>query len=205
MPPIERADAGEPEIQSRGLYGRLRRLDRCLCRQIRLDVVVELALRDRARLGERPIARDIALGLSELGLRLRKLRFRLRERCLEGTRIDLEQHITFAHTCAFAVRARNEIAAHLRANFGIDEPVECGNPLARDLDRLWRQVDHGHRQRARRRRLGAGAAAGGQERRDCDRNQQDDHRPWSAAMVRHILSSSSSRHPTRECIRRSPC
>ena len=69
---------------------------RRLRRVVRADVVVELALRDGALLGERPVAREVALGLGELRLRLGELRLRLRQRRLERPAIDLEQHFALA-------------------------------------------------------------------------------------------------------------
>ena len=100
----------KPTLSSRGLDRRLRRLHRGLRGEIRLDVVVELALRDRALLGQRPIALQVALGLAELRLRFGELRLRLRQRRLERPRIDLEQHLALAHDRAFLVVALEQIA-----------------------------------------------------------------------------------------------
>ena len=168
----ERPDLREIEIQPRGLHGGLCRLHRRLRREIGLNVVVELALRNRTRIRERRIARDVALGLSELRLCLRELSFGLGERRLERARIDLEEYVAFADDSALAIRACDEIAADLRANLRVDQPVERRHPLARDLDRLGGQLNDGHRRRRRRRRVRVGAAAGDDERQDCRRDEQ---------------------------------
>ena len=72
------------------------RRDRGLRGVVRADVVVELTLGDGALLGERPIARQIALGLGELRLAFGELRPRLRQRRLERPAVDLEQHLALA-------------------------------------------------------------------------------------------------------------
>ena len=100
----ERRDAGEAEIQLRGLDRGLRRRDRRLRRVVRAHVVVELTLRDRALLGQRLVARQIALGLGELRLRLGQPRPRLGERGLERPPIDLEQHLALADEGALLIR-----------------------------------------------------------------------------------------------------
>ena len=82
-----------------------------LRRQVGLDVVVELALRDGALLGERPVALEIALGLPELRLRLGELRSRLRQHGLERPWIDLEQHLPLANERALLVGAPHQVAA----------------------------------------------------------------------------------------------
>ena len=94
MPSISDVTFVKPTIQLRRLDRGLRRLHRGLRREIGLDVVVELALRNRALLRRAAgRAATIALGLAELRLRLRELRLGLRQRRLERPRIDLEQHL----------------------------------------------------------------------------------------------------------------
>ncbi len=56
----QRADVGEAEVQLGLTHGAARRLDGRLGRAVELDVVVELALRNRPRLGERAIALDVS-------------------------------------------------------------------------------------------------------------------------------------------------
>ena len=54
-------------------------------------------------LGERRVALDVALGPSELRLRLGELRARLREHRLERPRVDLEEHLALADRRAFLI------------------------------------------------------------------------------------------------------
>ena len=83
-----------------GGYGGLCRLHGGFGLRLLLDIVVELALRDGVGLGQRSVALDVDLGQAELRLRLQhlplglgELALGLIERCLEGTRVDLEQHL----------------------------------------------------------------------------------------------------------------
>ena len=93
MPSIERGDAGEAQVQlgalDRGLGGGQRRLGRVA----RAQVVVELTLGDGALLGERPIAREVALALGELGAGLGQPRLGLAQRRFERPPIDLEEQL----------------------------------------------------------------------------------------------------------------
>ena len=159
----ERGHFGEPEVELRRIDGRLRRLDGGQRRQIGLDVVVELTLRDRALLGQRAVTGQVALGLPELRLRLAQSRLRLRERHVEGPRIDLEEHLALLDEAAFLVLATHEVARHLRPNLGVDEAVERRDPLGRERDLLERNRDDAQfRRRWRCRRCRALVAPTGQ-------------------------------------------
>ena len=60
-------------LSSRGVDRGFRGFDGGLRRQLRLDVVVQLALRNRPLLGQRRVALDVPLGSAELRLRLGEL------------------------------------------------------------------------------------------------------------------------------------
>ncbi len=103
--------------------------------------------------GERSVAVDV--NLCELKLRLRladgalclaELTLRLRQRGLEGTRVDLEEDLAFLYDGAFAVVLLDEVAGDLRLDVGVDEAVERANPFVGDGDiRLLRGDDlNGH-------------------------------------------------------------
>ena len=126
----------EADVQLGCLHRRLGRLDRRLRGVVRADVVVELALGDRALFGQRTVAGEIPLGLRELRAALGEVRLRLGQRALERPPVDFEQHLAFADERAFAVIAFDEIARHLRPNLGVDVAVERRNPLTGELDPL---------------------------------------------------------------------
>src|SRR4029079_3642798 len=110
----ERTDLRELEIELRGLERGLRRLHRRLGDEVRLDIVIELTLRNRALLRERGVALDIALGSPELGLRFCKRSLHFGDRGLKRTRVDFEEHLSFAHECPVAIERADEISGHLR-------------------------------------------------------------------------------------------
>ena len=159
----ERGDAGEAEVQLGALDRRLRRGLRRLRRVAGAEVVVQLTLRDGALLGERPIAREIALALGELRAGFGEARLRLAERRFERPAIDLEQQLALPDERAFPIGAAHQVAGHLRPDLGVDEAVERGDPFTGNRDALRRDGDHRHRgrrRRCRRRRILVAAAGG---------------------------------------------
>ena len=85
------------EIQLRRFHRGLLRLHGGLVSRLRLQIVVQLRPRDRARLGQRSIALGVDLGQLQLRLRLGQLALGLVERCLEWPGIDLIQDLPLAH------------------------------------------------------------------------------------------------------------
>ena len=101
----ERGDAREAEVQLRGLDRRLGRRDRRLRRVVRADVVVQLTLRDGALLGQRPVAREIALGLARAAPALSASRAcAWASAASNGPAIDFEQHLALPDEGAFPIR-----------------------------------------------------------------------------------------------------
>jgi hypothetical protein len=80
-----------------------RGLDRRLRREVRLDVVVQLTLRDRFLLREGRVPLDVAGGPAQLRLGLCELRLCLGQDGIEWTSIDLEKDLAFSDDCAFAI------------------------------------------------------------------------------------------------------
>src|SRR4029077_10370266 len=110
----ERPHTRELEVQRRGLERRLRSVDRGAIRKLRVDVGLELALRDRFLCRQWCIAFDIAVRSRELRFCLRELRLRLTHRVLERSRIDFEEHLTLPHLGALLIRAPNQVPGDLR-------------------------------------------------------------------------------------------
>ena len=163
----------EPDVELGRLHRGRRGFHGGLRREIGLDVVVELTLRNRALAREGPIALQIALGLAELRLRLGQLRPRLREHRLERPAIDLEEHLALAHHRAFVVVALEQIAGHLRANLRVDVAVERRNPFARQRDPFGCDRDDADLGWRRRRRRGVAGLA--------SREQPDPAESWQDA------------------------
>ena len=171
----ERPHFREADVQLRGRHGGLGRLDRCLRGQVGLDVVVQLALGNRSGVCERRIPLHVALGAPQFGLGLRELRLHLRERRLERSRIDLEQHLALPDHGAFPIVAFDQIAGHLRPDLRVDVAVQRCDPLARDRDGFGLQRDDRHCWRRGRRRRRFGPATGLNERKCRDgRNEQNE-------------------------------
>ena len=137
----ERPHLREAHVQARGLDRGLRRLDRGVCRELRLDIVVQLTLRDGALLGERRIALDIALSPTELRARFCELRLGLCQRDGEGARIDFKEHFVLADHRALAVVPLHQVTRHLRPDLAVGVTVEGRDPLAGDLDRLGHHLE----------------------------------------------------------------
>src|SRR5204863_755675 len=116
----ERRDSGEADVQLCRLDLRAGGVDRRLCGEIGLDVVIELTLCDRTLIRQRPIALQVALGLSELRLRFAELGSSPGQRRIERPRIDLEERLTGADDRALPVAAFHEIARHLRPDLRVD-------------------------------------------------------------------------------------
>ena len=139
-----------------GGYRSLGRLHRGLSLRLLLDIVVELALGDGAGLGQRSIALDVdlgeaelRLGLQHLPLCLRQLAFGLIERCLEGTRIDLEQDLAFGHLGAFPIILFDQIAVGLGLDLRVDIAVERADPLIGDGHVGWLDLNDRYGQGSR--------------------------------------------------------
>ena len=105
----EGANIRELEIDLRLLDGGFHGLNRRFGSQVGLDLVIQLALRNRLFLCERRIALNIQLRLPELRLGLCELRPCLIEQRLEWTRIDVEQHLVFADNLTFPVVLPDQI------------------------------------------------------------------------------------------------
>ena len=135
------------DVQARGLDRGLRGLHRGVCRELRLDVVVQLTLRDGALLGERRVALDVALSPTELRARFCELRLGLCQRDGERARIDFKEHFVLADHRALAVVPLHQVTRHLRPDLAVGVAVERRNPLAGDLDRLGHDLDHRDRRR----------------------------------------------------------
>ncbi len=88
---------GEAEVQLGLTHGSARRFNGRFGRAVELDVVVELVLWDRPRLGERAIARDVSGGASLIRYARREVAVGLIERGLERAGIDVEQHFALPH------------------------------------------------------------------------------------------------------------
>lgn len=115
------------------LHGSLTRRNGRFSCQFSLFIGVELALRNGARLRFGNIALHVKGGIAELSFRLRELGLRLIQRRLERPRINLKQDIVFVYVRAFAIILLDEIACDLRLYLRIYVPIECGDPLARNL------------------------------------------------------------------------
>ena len=160
MPSTRERIFGVSEIQLSGFHGRLRHPDGGLRRELgrlrggdvglgallRLQFAIHLALRDGARRGERRITLHVDLRQFQLGRGLRQLPFGLgllpvglRELtprhvsgCLEGTRVDFEEHVVLVHETAFAIVLANYVTRDIGADFGVEKPFESRHPFARD-------------------------------------------------------------------------
>ena len=145
---------GEAEVQLGLTYGAARRFDGRFGRAVKLDVVVELALRNRPRLGERAIALDVSRRATLVRDARREVAVRLIERGLERTGVDLEQHFALPDKRAFADSLRDEIPVHARPDLRVAVPVERGDPFAVDGHVSLLHPHHfDDRRRRRRRRL----------------------------------------------------
>ena len=87
----QRADPREADVQLGLVRGGARGLDGRDRRVVNLDVVIELALRNRTRLGERTIPFHVSRRSCRVSDALGELRVGLVERRAKGTRVDLEQ------------------------------------------------------------------------------------------------------------------
>src|SRR5690606_6526721 len=119
--PVDRRENLRPlEVEARLLERRLRLLDRRAVREDLLDRVVELLLADGDLCGERPVARDVLLGLLELRLRLAEVSDRLVVRGLELTRIDLEEELARLDDAAVRIVLGQQVALDLRTDLRVD-------------------------------------------------------------------------------------
>jgi hypothetical protein len=141
----------EAEIQPRRVDHRLGHLHRCLRGEVRLDIVVQLALRDRAFDGQRLVPFHVLFGASELGTGLRQLRFGERERRLERARVDFEEHVAFPDRRAVAVGRLHQVPRDLRTNLCVHQTIERRDPLRGDLDCFGCDGDDCDSRRGRRR------------------------------------------------------
>jgi hypothetical protein len=78
-----------------------------------LNLCIELTVGNRLLRGKRRVAFDVARALGELRLSLGHLRLGLGEDGVQGPGVDLEQNVAFAHGCALAVVALDEVSADL--------------------------------------------------------------------------------------------
>jgi hypothetical protein len=106
-----------------------------------LQIVIQLALRNGLRLGQRGIARHVLRGLSQLSLRLYHLRLGLRqlslaliERGLKWARIDLKQQLPLGNDRSFPVILANQVARNVRLDLRVHVAVHRGDPLAGESD-----------------------------------------------------------------------
>jgi len=132
IPSISDRNLREAQVQLSDAYLRPGRVDGGDGSAVSLDVVVELAPRNRPRLGERSVALEVAGSLARVRLALGELRLGLIERRLKGARVDLEENVVLADEGTFAEVLPQQISGHLRLDLRVDVAVEGGDPLAID-------------------------------------------------------------------------
>ena len=84
--------------------------------------------------GQRLIARQIHLGVGEIGLVARQLALRLVERRLIGARIDLGEQVARLHHLAFGEIELDQHAADLRPHRGGGQRRHRAQRIERDID-----------------------------------------------------------------------
>ena len=122
-------------------------------RRIVLNVIVELRLRDRALLGQRSVTLDVERRLAQLGFSLRLLAFCLLQCSVKGTRVDLEQYVSFMYHAALAVILFHQVSAYLGTDVGIHVSIQDRDPLTVNRHILLLNVRDLHFRRRRRRCL----------------------------------------------------
>src|SRR5580658_7850651 len=142
---------------------------------VRLDVVVQLTLRNGVRFRKRSVPIDIHLSFGELCLSLRQLSVRLIKQCLEGARIDLEQHLPLADKRTFFVSLLNDVSRYLGLNLRVYVAVERRHPFADDGDVLLQNRGDFHF-RTRNHGRGARFSAGRSRRQGRKQKNKDDER-----------------------------
>src|SRR4029077_11293548 len=98
---------------------------------------------------------------------LGKLPICLIEYGLERPRIERKEQLSFSDERAFGVVLREQVAAHLRPDFGVDHPVQGSDPFAVDRHILLVDVDNLHDWR-RCLRLWPRRGAGGRKKGEAD-------------------------------------
>ena len=118
-------------------------------------------------------------GLSQLPLGLV-------ECCLKRTWVNLEEQLAFLDIRTFLIALPEQITCDLRPDVGIDQPVECADPLAKDLDILLHDLNRRHpRLRARY-----------TFRAYCSNNQADDEPGKKPRRSRVCISKACSSSPS---------
>ena len=101
----------------------------------RASWVATLLVGDGVLRGQGLIARQVDLGVGEIGLIARQLALGLVQRRLIGTRIDLGQQIARLHHLAFGEIELDQHAADLRAHRGGGQRRHRAQRIERDIDR----------------------------------------------------------------------
>jgi hypothetical protein len=126
----QRRDVREIQVQLRLLHLRLGRLHQCFGREIGLDVIVQLLLRNGVFLRQRYLAVDIVLGSARLCHVLGELSLGLVEHGLKRAHVDLEQDLTFADERAFFIRLADDVSRDLWPDIGVDVAIQRRDPFA---------------------------------------------------------------------------
>ena len=124
----------QPRSSCCALHSRLCRFDGCLCRELGLDFVIELGLRNGLLLSKRSIALYVERRSAQLGLRLGKIAFGAVKSRLEGSWVYLEQDLSFADSRSFFVVLADDVAGHLRPYLGVDVTVQARDPFTLEWD-----------------------------------------------------------------------
>ena len=112
------------QIQLCLLHLCLRGGDHGLRRLIRLNVVIQLSLRNGALFGQRGISCHVELRLAKLRFGLGQLPLSLLQGRFERTWIDLEKHLTLVNHGTFLVVLLRQVAGHLRLDLSVHVAVE---------------------------------------------------------------------------------
>src|SRR3977135_990405 len=86
---------------------------------MRLNVVIQLGLREGALLGQGRMSCSLELGLAQLRFGLSKLASGLFQCGFEGAWINLKKCLTLVNYCTFLVILLHQVAAYLRPNFRV--------------------------------------------------------------------------------------
>src|SRR5690348_11076067 len=118
-PVYQGCDISEAEVEVGLFHLRLSSLHCCFGSEVCLNVVVQLALRYGALLGQRCIPVDIELSLAQVGLCLRELRFCLVKDGLKGPRVNPEKSLALPDKRTFLVALLDDVTTHLRLDLRV--------------------------------------------------------------------------------------
>ena len=152
----ERAHLGKPDIEFgirylciRGSDGGLGGANPGPGLQRLLFVIVQLTLRNRPLLGQGGVTAHVDLGepllclsLAELTLRLPELPLRLLQRVLEGSRVNLKQHLPLRNRRSFTVQLPYQVSTHLRLDLCVHKAIQRSDPLSLERNVRGGRPDH---------------------------------------------------------------